>query len=154
MGRESSRDFSLNVDEWSALFEFGGLTYPLIQTTMGNVKEERIVGSTIAAHHGNTAVFSLVQARMQAFSQVRFQWSRFNGSQPGDLFGTPELAILEHPWPNGNTANLLARMELDNSIAGNSYIVRPRADRLARLRPDLVTIILGSQLDPDYPMDA
>ncbi len=150
----ASRDMSLNIDQWSALFEFGGLTYPLIQTTMGNVKEERIVGSTIAAHHGNTAVFSLVQARMQAFSQVRFQWSRFSGSQPGDLFGTPELAVLEHPWPNGNTANLLARMELDNSIAGNSYIVRPRADRLARLRPDLVTIILGSQLDPDYPMDA
>src|SRR6266702_3833940 len=150
----SQRDMSLNVDEWSALFEFGGLTYPLIQTTMGNVKEERIVGSTIAAHHGNTAVFALVQARMQEFSQIRFQWTRFKGSDPGDLFGSPELSVLEHPWPGGLTANLLARMEIDNSIAGNSYIVRPRGDRLARLRPDLVTIILGSQLDADFPMDA
>ncbi len=150
----SQRDMSLNVDEWSALFEFGGLTYPLIQTTMGNVKEERIVGSTIAAHHGNTAVFALVQARMQAFSQIRFQWTRFKGSDPGDLFGSPDLSVLEHPWPGGLTANLLARMEIDNSIAGNSYIVRPRGDRLARLRPDLVTIILGSQLDADFPMDA
>lgn len=150
----SSRDMSLNIDEWSALFEFGGLTYPLIQTTMGNVKEERIVGSTIAAHHGNTAVFALVQARMQAFSQIRFQWTRFKGSDPGDLWGDQELAVLERPWPGGLTSNLLARMEIDNSIAGNAYIVRPRADRLARLRPDLVTIILGSQLDADYPMDA
>jgi phage portal protein BeeE len=150
----SQRDMSLNIDEWSALFEFGGLTYPLIQTTMGNVKEERIVGSTIAAHHGNTAVFALVQARMQAFSQIRFQWTRFKGSDPGDLFGSPDLSVLEHPWPGGLTSNLLARMEIDNSIAGNAYIVRPRGDRLARLRPDLVTIILGSQLDADFPMDA
>src|SRR6266702_4418608 len=150
----SQRDMSLNVDEWSALFEFGGLTYPLIQTTMGNVKEERIVGSTIAAHHGNTAVFALVQARMQAFSQIRFQCTRFKGSDPGDLFGSPDLSVLEHPWPGGLTANLLARMEIDNSIAGNSYIVRPRGDRLARLRPDLVTIILGSQLDADFPVDS
>lgn len=150
----ASRDMSLNVDEWSALFEFGGLTYPLIQTTMGNVKEERIVGSTIAAHHGNTAVFALTLARMQAFSQVKFQWTRFSGGEPGDLFGTEELSVLEHPWPGGRTSSLLMRMELDNSIAGNSYIVRPRRDRLARLRPDLVTIILGSKLDPDYPMDA
>src|SRR5260221_12381565 len=100
----SSRDMSLNIDQWSALFEFGGLTYPLIQTTMGNVKEERIVGSTIAAHHGNDAVFSLVQARMQAFSQIRFQWTRFKGSDPGDLFGNQELKVLEHPWPGGLTA--------------------------------------------------
>ena len=155
-GRASvgQRDTTLSVDEWASLFEFGGLAYPLIQTTMGNIKEERLVGSTIPTMKGNTAVFSLIQARVQAFSQIRFQWTRLNGSQPGDLFGTKDLSVLEKPWPNGATPNLLARMEIDNSIAGNAYIVRPRKDRLTRMRPDLVTIVLGSETDADFPADA
>jgi len=148
------RDTVLTPDEWAGLFEYGGLSYPLVQTTMGNVREERIAWSSVAANQGNSAVFSLVQARVQAFSQIRFQWTNFTGSQPGDLFGTPDLSILERPWPNGRTAQLLALMELDNCLAGNAYICRPRKDRLARMRPHLVTIVLGSQDDPDDPADA
>ena len=99
-------------------------------------------------------MFALIQARVQVFSQIRFQWARFKGTVPGDLFGTDDLAILERPWPNGHTAQLLAKMEIDNSIGGNCYIVRARKDRLARLRPDLVTICLGSQYDMASPADA
>lgn len=153
-GGVSQRDTVLTPDEWAGLFEYGGLSYPIVQTTMGNVKEERIAWSSVAANQGNSAVFSLVQARIQAFAQIRFQWTRFQGAQPGDLWGTPELQVLEQPWPHGRTANLLAIMEMDNQIAGNSYICRPRRDRLARLRPDLVTIVLGSQDSPDDPADA
>src|SRR5215469_12540103 len=67
----------------------------------------------------------LVLARMQAFSQIHFMWTRFRGSQATDLWYTPDLAILEHPWgPTSCTADLLARMEVDVSLAGNAYIVR------------------------------
>jgi len=99
-------------------------------------------------------VASLIMARVQAFSQIRFQWTRFSGAVPGDLFGTEDLAVLERPWPNGHTAHLLARMEVDNCIGGNSYTVRPRRNRLARLRPDLVTICLGSEYDMESPADS
>jgi hypothetical protein len=150
----SMRDMSLSLDEWASFFSFGGLQYPLIQTTLGSVDKERIVGNAIASLQGVSSVFALILARVQAFSQIRFQWTRFSGAMPGDLFGTPDLAVLERPWPNGHTANLLARMEIDNSIGGNAYIVRPRKDRLARLRPDLVTICLGSEYDTDSPADA
>jgi hypothetical protein len=151
--RDSSGD-PLSIDDWAAYFTFGGLAYPLIQTTMGGVDKERIPVTSIIAHETNVAVFSLVLARVQAFSQIAFQWTRFVGSQAGDLWGTPELKVLEKPWPGGHTAGLLARMEIDNCIAGNAYIVRPRKNRLARLRPDRVTIVLGSQTDAEEPSDA
>jgi hypothetical protein len=150
----SMRDMSLSLDEWASYFSFGGLQYPLIQTTLGSVDKERIVGNAIASLQGVSSVFALILARVQAFSQIRFQWTRMSGAVPGDLFGTEDLAVLERPWPNGHTANLLARMEIDNSIGGNAYIVRPRANRLARLRPDLMTICLGSEYDTESPADA
>lgn len=156
--RRGSRNFNdfdmLSLDDYASLFQFAGNTYPLVQTTMGSIDREKIIGEPIGAYQGNAAVFSLVTARIQAFSQVAFQWSRFNGAKPGDLFGTQDLKILENPWPNGYTPHLLAQMELHNSLAGNAYVARPRIDRLSCLRPDMVTIILGSQTDEDYPADA
>jgi phage portal protein BeeE len=149
------RDAGLSLDQWAlAAFGFNGSTYPFVQTTMGSVDREAIIGSAVGAHKGNPTIFSLVQARIQAFSQIRFQWTRFTGSQAGDLFGDQRLNLLEKPWPGGSTSKLLSRMELDNCLAGNAYIARVRPDRLSRLRPDYVQIILGSQTDADRPADA
>lgn len=142
------------MDDWTNFFNFAGLAYPIIQTTLGSVDRERVAMSAVGGYEASSSVFALVAARLQVFSQIRFQWTRFNGSLPGDLFGTQELAILERPWPNGTTADLLARMEVDASLAGNSYIFRARPDRLSRLRPEFVTIILGSQMDANHPADA
>jgi hypothetical protein len=142
------------MDDWTNFFNFGGLAYPIIQTTLGSVDRERVAMSAVGGYEASSSVFALVLARMQVFSQIRFQWTHFSGSQPGDLFGTQELGILERPWPNGVTADLLARMEVDVSLAGNSYTFRARPDRLSRLRPEFVTIILGSQLDENHPADA
>lgn len=136
---------ALSWDEYQSYFDFGGPGAPLLQTTMGSLDREKVAASAVAAYKASGPVFALVMARMQVFSQVRFQWTRFSGSLPGDLFGTPELGVLEKPWPNGTTADLLARMEMHNSLAGNAYVRRTRVDQLNVLRPDLVTIILGSQ---------
>lgn len=155
-GRASSRDFgggSLSSD-YIALLNYAGSSYPIVQTTMGGINEEKIYTTGVGAIAGNSAVFALTAARIQAFSQIRFQWTRFSGSQPGDLFGTPDLDILEHPWVGGSTAKLLGKMEIDNTAAGNAYIARPRKDMISRLRPDQVIIILGSHLDPMDPADA
>lgn len=148
------RDAQLSLNDWAEYFAFGGNTYPIMQTTMGSVDRESVGATSVAGFKGNGPIFSLVLARLQAFSQVRFQWTRFQGSQPTDLFGTPELAVLERPWPGGTTSDLLARMEIHASAAGCAYVTRPRPDRLSILRPDRVTIIMASQTDEDDPSEA
>src|SRR5215467_9181558 len=129
---------ALSWDQWQDYFTFGGFGYPLIQTTMGSLDREKVAASAVAAYKASGPVFSLVLARMQVFSQVRFQWTRFQGSQPGDLFGSGDLGVLETPWPNGTTSDLLARMELHNSLAGNAYVRRTSPTQLNVLRPDFV----------------
>jgi phage portal protein BeeE len=152
-GNDDAERYSL--DDLAESFSFGGNAYPLgLQTSMGSVDQESIAGTSNGAFKSNAPIFALVQARMQAFSQVRFQWTQFVGSQPGDLFGTDELRVLERPWPGGTTADLLARMEVHASLAGCAFVIRPKPNRLSVLRPDQVTIILGSQTDADDPAEA
>jgi Phage-related protein len=95
------------------------------------------------AYKASGVVFACAMARQRIFSQARFQWSTFTGAKPGPLFGTPELALLERPWPNGSTNELLARMIQDADLAGQAYIAR-EGDRLRRLRPDWVQIVLSA----------
>lgn len=98
------------------------------------------------AFKANGAVFACVTARQMVFSGATFKFrqrvDKSASGMPGPLFGTPELAILENPWPGGTTGELLGRMEQDVSLAGNSYWTR-RGDRLVRLRPDWVDIVIG-----------
>lgn len=148
------RDGQLSINDWAEYFTFGGNTYPLVQTTMGQVDRESVGATSVAGFKGNGPIFALVLARMQAFSQVRFQWTRFQGSQPTDLFGSPELGVLERPWRGGTTSDLLARMEIHASAAGCAYVTRPRRDRLSMLRPNRVTIVMGSETDAEDPSEA
>ena len=53
---------------------------------------------------------------------------------------------------NGVTADLLARMEMDVSTAGNAY-VRRMPNRLHLLPPEYVHILLGSQEDAEHPWE-
>lgn len=134
----------------------------VLRTSMGTLDEEQI-GSTLSGIvKSNGPIFALTLARMQVFSQARFQWARYERGEETDLFGSPELGVLERPWPGGTTADLLARMELDVTAAGNFYARRIRrvrrgrvtVDRLVRLRPDWVTIVLGSEEDAEHPAEA
>lgn len=155
LGKGEARSTNpLSWDAYQDLFTFGGLQYPLMQTSMGVIDEERLAATASAAYKSNGIVFALVLARLQVFSQARFQWTRFVDGHPGDLFGSEELAILERPWRGGTTGDLLARMEVDVSLAGNAYIRRTGPERLNRLRPDWVTIVLGSREDEENPRQA
>jgi hypothetical protein len=150
----SRSDSPLSIDDYANFFNFGGLAYPVVQTTLGSVDRERVALSAVGAYKASGPIFALIVARLQVFSQVAFQFTRLTGSMPGDLFGTQDLNILEKPWAGGSTPRLLSVMEVDNSLAGNSYIVRARPDTLSRLRPEYVTIILGSETDAESPADA
>lgn len=103
----------------------------------------------------NGVVYACMKVRRDLFSEARFQWRRFSQGRPGDLFGDPELAVIERPDTNMTTGNLIARMEQDATLAGNSYHVRIPGpgdkDRLVRLQPNWVTIVMGSPNKTDNP---
>jgi HK97 family phage portal protein len=88
--------------------------------------------------YGNGVVFAVILSRLMLFSEATF---RFRKRETKALFDDDSLRILERPWPNGTTGELLARMEQDVSLAGNFYAVKPKPDRLQRLRPDWVEIV-------------
>ena len=120
---------------------------------IGNDFEGYIAG----AFKDNGVVFACMLARMMLFTEARFAWRQFRDGQPRSLFTTAELAILERPWPGGTTGDLLGRMIQDADLAGNAYntmvddegrygnAASGPSRRLARMRPDWVSIILGSR---------
>jgi len=111
-------------------------------TSYGDPSKEQalanLVGAARDAYQANGAVFAVILVRLALFSEARFT---FQSLVDKHTFGTPDLAILEHPWPNCTTGELLARMEQDLSLAGNAYIWKADSDRLVRLPPEQVTII-------------
>lgn len=133
---------------------------PQLHTTMPNLREEKVTGGNFnGIIKSSSPIFALYLARAQVFSQVKFQWTKLDGGKPTDLFGTSDLRVLERPWIGGTTPDLLARMELDVAGAGNSYYRRIRTpgglrDRLVRLRPEWVHIVMGSQEDKEHASEA
>jgi len=115
----------------------------VLTTSYGSPNSEAILPQLIGwaqqTYAGNSVVFSAVLLRLMLFSEAVFQWQAKDDKH---LFGNTDLAILEEPWPDGTTRDLLVRMEQDASLAGTAYIWRPPGeDMLIRLRPDWTTII-------------
>lgn len=140
-----------SFSEWlQDFFTFGGRNYPLgYQTTWAKDLAEPVSADFVSyvtqGLAANPVVFALERVLTGVFSEARFLFQRFNSGRPGDLFGTPDLAILEQPWPGGTTGDLLARMQLTADMAGNCYVARVGGE-LALLRPDWVEIALAERL--------
>lgn len=114
-------------------------------------------GYSSGAYKSSGPVFACMLVRQLVFSEARFQFQRMTGGRPADLFGTDALSLLERPWPNGTTGELLSRMEQDASLAGNFFatIVDDKyGRRIRRLRPDWVTIVTGSPSGDPAALDA
>jgi phage portal protein BeeE len=146
MTSEPEQRFTFN--DLLTQLNFNGLNYPLMTGGAPYGKTEDIessfTGYVNGAYKSNGVVFACMLARMMLFSEARFQFRQMRFGRPGDLFGTAALGVLEKPWPNGTTGDLLAKAITDVDLAGNFYAAR-RGDRLVRLRPDWVTIVLGSR---------
>lgn len=99
------------------------------------------------AYKKNGIIFALSLTRMLIFSEARIMYRQRRKGRPGDLFGGPELAKLEHPWRGGTTGDLLSRMLQKADIAGNSFVV-DRPHGLALPNPKFMTIVLGSHGEP------
>jgi len=143
---------AITFDQWLSYFTFNGSSYPLSgisQTLQGTTEqiEATFTGLVQSAYRRNGIVFAIELARLMLFTQARFEFQALRGGQPGELFATPELGILETPWPNAVTGDLLSRALLQADLAGNAFIVRRTRDR-SRLhlvkRPDWMVIISGS----------
>lgn len=131
-----------------------GQMWPLgLNTTMETSKTEEIDGSFGSlvdyAYKSNGVVFACMLARMLLFSEARFQWRRMSSGRPGELFGDARLAPLEHPEPGKATGDLLSRAIQDVDLGGNFFAALRPGPTIKRLRPDWVTIILGSDRLPD-----
>ena len=139
----------LSMGDYQTLLKFGGMQYPLfnLNQTLGGTTEkidESFAGYAEGACKANGVVFACMLVRQMLFSEARFQFRQRTNGRPGDLFGSPALTPLEKPWPNGTTGDLLGRAMQDVDLAGNFYAYR-NGDRIVRMRPDWVTIIMGSK---------
>lgn len=165
--RSGSRDIE-TLDDYASLFNqfgFQGIGYGLgtgaagygvapspLQTTLGGQMTEMapntFVGLAQGAYASNGVVFACMLVRQLIFSAIRFQWQRMRNGHASDLYGTPDLSILERPWPGGTTQDMLSRMLQDADLAGNSYWVRQN-NEMIRLRPDFVDIVVAPRMMPD-----
>ena len=137
-------------DAWAdSFFKFQSQLYmPAINTTIPGSKTEPVGDSFIGyvqnAYKANGVVFAVSQARAMLFTDITFKWRRYGQTGGGnDLFGTPDLAVLETPWPGGTTQQLLARAEQDVTNIGTFFVAR-EGDRLRRLQPDWCEFILSA----------
>lgn len=147
------------VQDWVnaviAAQEFG-----FLRTTFSTLPdEEQLVSTLSGVAKSNGPVFALMHARMLVFAEATFAWRRRVDGRAAELFDTPELRVLHRPWAGGTTGDLLSRMDMDATVAGNAYVRRirtltSRVDRLVVLRPDWVTIVMASQEDAEHPSEA
>lgn len=150
-GGRLRRLLNLSFSSVGASFDQGPFwTRSMLGSTIGDKElvENDFRSYVQAAYKANGIVFALVLARLAVFSQARFQFQRLVNGRPADLFGTPALRLLEEPWPNGTTSDLLARMEQDASLAGNFFatpVGEAGSERIRRMRPDWATIVTGSR---------
>ena len=145
-----ARDLQMNIDEYARLINeqmlSSGYMQPMLNQTLAGEATERpantFEGLAREAYAANGVVFSCMLVRQLVFSSVRFSFQNLRNGRPADLFGTPDLRILERPWNGGTTQDMLSRMIQDADLAGNSYWVRDkRTNEMVRLRPDWVEIV-------------
>jgi hypothetical protein len=141
------------------VFGFNGNLYPTMATPLaakprqegGAATNYQRMFSEALAQSG--PVFACMLARRTLFSEARFIWQRMARGRPGTTFGSPELALLEKPWANGSTGNLLSRMIDHQGLAGNAFVVKRQNYVTGQAflkvpRPDWLTIVMGSYDDP------
>lgn len=149
----------ISLDDWIGSFTFGNNVYTyakgIEQTLTGKTEEieSSFYGYVSQAYKGNGVVFSCMLARMMLFSEARLRFRRLGSDgTPGELFGgrdgrnpaNRELALLNNPWPGASMSDLMMRAIQDADTAGTAFFARRRG-RIKRMRPDWVSIVLGSE---------
>ena len=140
-------------------FGYGGVNYPSgLPGSLGGQRAAEIANSLPgyrAALQACPPAFAAQMVRALVLSQCRFTFRNppWHRATPRRTFGNPDLGLLERPWKNGTTGDLVSRMEWHAGLAGNAFVYR-QADRLRVLRPDWTAVLYGSQSEPDWPSGA
>jgi len=148
------------------VYGFGGAGGP--QFSYGANRAREFTGDLpghTAAVKACPPAFAAQLVRAAVLSQARFTFrnppwlaaaqAAHPRAAPRRTFGTSALGLLEKPWPNGTTGDLIARMEWHAGLAGNSFVTNwQQNQRLRVLRPDFTAIVYGSQREPDDPAHA
>lgn len=140
----------LSLNEWAEMFTqfaYQGNLY-----TLSGASQEQIApnfaGLARTAYKTNGIVFACMAVRQLLLSEARFCFRERRGGRPGNLYSTDALAQLETPWPGATMGSLISRMEMFASLAGN-FFGTSRYGGVRPLRPDWVTLVVGSNSDPD-----
>jgi phage portal protein BeeE len=157
-----SAEQRFSLDTWISdylipnTFQFGNTTYPfgMPNTTIAQTRLKAISNSLpgyLGALRACPPAFAAQMVRALVLSQVRFTFRNPPwDANPRKTFGTGALSLLERPWTNGTTGDLVGLMEWHAGLTGNAFTLR-RPDRLRVLRPDFVGALYGSELEPDSP---
>lgn len=136
-------------DQQQGFMTFGA---GLSSTGYKEIVDRNFLDLVQTAYKTSGPVFACILVRGFPFSEARFQFQELQKGRPGRLFGTKDLALLENPWTNATTGELLWRMEQYGSLAGNFFgtVVAGQngGKRIRVLRPDWVTIVSGVRGDP------
>ncbi len=146
-----------SVDDWfnnmllPALNQFGGVQGLNMSSPGMRVTEIlSTLPSYAAALRRCPPAFAAQMVRALVLSQARFTFrSRPSAGGPRRTFGTRDLSLLERPWTNGTTGELITKMEWHAGLAGNAYVTNRTAGRLRVLRPDWTAIVYGSEQEPE-----
>jgi hypothetical protein len=156
--RLGTRRSITTLDGLADTMQFGGHTYPLgLQFSMPGSKhvdiDHNFDAYVSATHRQHGVVSACVLARALLLSQVRFRWRDVTDGPQAQTYGTEALAPLERPSPWLTRPRLLMQAEQHVSYGGNAYFHLAASGRLRLLRPDWLTVVIGSDQDPDTPAD-
>lgn len=147
------------LQDYYSQFGYAGSLYPLqLNQSMNSWRKTEELSATlpnyITALRRSPPAFAAQLVRASVLSMARFTFrSRPNSSTPRRHFGTQDLRILEFPWTNATTGELISRMEWSAGLSGNAYVLR-RLGQLKVMRPDWTAIVYGSSSEPDDPKGA
>ena len=98
---------NISFVDWAGMWKPGNTVMFNGQTYQGFTRGAGGPGG--AYYDTNSVVFACATNRILLFSEARFQFQQLRAGRPGDLFGTPTLAVLEEPWIGASTGDLLVR---------------------------------------------
>ena len=163
-GLATGEEQRYSADTWindyliPATFQYNGTSYSLtgMKGTLAGNRAMEVTDSLpsySAAIRSVPPAFAAQMVRAMVLSQARFTYRNppSHPNKPRRVFTTANgLKLLETPWSNATTGELVSRMEWHAGLAGAAFVAK-RRDHLQVLRPDWTGIVWGSDSQPDNP---
>lgn len=136
-------------------FTYNGTTFPVFPYGKSLSGDTEPIGQGFpsyveGAYRTDGVVFAVELVRMHVFAEARPVYRKLIKGRPGELFTTPSLKPLEQPSPGMTGRKLRLRAITDADLAGNFFAAKIETG-IIRLRPDWITVLLGSELVADDP---